>query len=390
MIPVKRAHLAVKAVSHAGSSGKNNEDRFGISAYTLEDAQRTPSVLAVIADGIGGHRAGEVAAELAIETISRSVAQSDGSQPVDILEAAVIRAGQAIFQASQQDMSWQGMGSTCACAWVIGDRLYIASVGDSRIYLVRSDHIQQVTVDHTWIQEAVDQGALTPEQARRHPNAHVIRRFLGSRQDVVPDMRLCSSANGICSEANQGEVLLPGDVLIICSDGLTDLVSDDEILAAVRQFPAERALEELVKSANQRGGHDNITILYLGMPATKEEAAEAVQPRSRLRILPACLAAAAVVGLCAFLAAGLLWYRLRSEARLNLPNLAIPRIQVTLFPGTAENELPLAATPSVLPALTGTLAPPAETPEAPENPAPADLPAATLTPWPTNTPGPAP
>jgi hypothetical protein len=203
-------------------------------------------------------------------------------------------------------------------------------------------------------------------------------------------MRLCSSANGICSEANQGEVLLPGDVLIICSDGLTDLVSDDEILAAVRQFPAERALEELVKSANQRGGHDNITILYLGMPATKEEAAEAVQPRSRLRILPACLAAAAVVGLCAFLAAGLLWYRLRSEARLNLPNLAIPRIQVTLFPGTAENELPLAATPSVLPALTGTLAPPAETPEAPENPAPADLPAATLTPWPTNTPGPAP
>ena len=395
MIAGKRAHLAIKAISHAGLSGKNNEDRFGVSAYVLEDDQRTPSVLAVIADGIGGHRAGEVAAELAIETISRSVAQSDGSQPVDILEQAVVRAGQAIFQASQQDSAHQGMGSTCACAWVIGDRLYTASVGDSRIYLVRSDQIQQLTIDHTWIQEAIDQGALTPDQARRHPNAHVIRRYLGSRQDVVPDMRLCSSVNGLCSESNQGDILLSGDVLLLCSDGLTDLVSDNEILSAIKHFTPERALEELVKIANQRGGHDNITILSLGMLGTKEGDVTPGKPDSRLRIWPACLATAALISICFFVVAGLIWYRFRSEPGLSIPDLTFPRPQVTLFPSPSVEDLPQYLTPSALPGLPGTKAPaqgeePPGTKEKTTPLAPGDAPAATLTPWPTNTPGPAP
>jgi protein phosphatase len=150
-----------------------------------------------------------------------------------------------IYEQSLQDQALLGMSTTCVCAWVIGDRLFAASVGDSRLYLVRNGAITCLTTDHTWVQEAIEAGAITPEQARQHPNAHIIRRHLGSPQPVVPDYRLRfrPDLTDIEAEAIQGMRLLPGDDLLLCSDGLTDLVGDEEILAAVAGQDLEKSLE---------------------------------------------------------------------------------------------------------------------------------------------------
>ena len=119
MIPAERAHLSVTAVSHPGMTGKNNEDRYAVSAYTTDGEHTIPALLAVVADGIGGHRAGEVAAEIAVETISTDVAKSDASQPLQTLRAAIVHAGQVIREMAAADPAQEGMGSTCACACAI-------------------------------------------------------------------------------------------------------------------------------------------------------------------------------------------------------------------------------------------------------------------------------
>jgi len=242
MIPAERAHLHIAALTHPGMSGKNNEDRYAVSAFRLEDEQSTPVVFAIISDGIGGHRAGEVAAEMVVETVSQAVAKSNAQYPIQTLRESIMRSSQEISVEAESDPEKKGMGATCASALIVGDRLYIAYVGDSRIYLVRSGAVRQISIDHTWVQEAVDANIIEPEEAKGHPNAHVIRRYLGSKQPVEPDtrLRLSPSETPAQSEANQGLPLQPGDQVILCSDGLTDLVSDAEILSAVRNQEQEQ------------------------------------------------------------------------------------------------------------------------------------------------------
>ena len=162
------------------------------------------------------------------------------------------------------------MGATCAAAWIIGHRLYAATVGDSRLYLLRGRAIIQLSTDHTWIQEALERGFIQPEEARGHPNAHVIRRYLGSPSPPRVDirLRLSSRESDTQSEANQGLLLQAGDQLILCSDGLTDLVENREILNAFTSQPAQKAAEAMVNLANARGGHDNITLVAIDVPAT--------------------------------------------------------------------------------------------------------------------------
>jgi protein phosphatase len=249
-------------------SGKNNEDSYRVSAHRLSQTNPTPSVLAVLADGVGGHQAGEVAAKISTETINNIIIDSDGGDPLGILEYAIVHAGQDVANQAGVNHDYKGMGSTCACTWVIGDRLYAASVGDSRIYLIRDGLIQQLTTDHTWVQEAIDHGIIQPEEARNHPRAHIIRRYLGSRTPVVPDFRLHlhPSENDQEALSNQGMNLLPGDILLLCSDGLTDLVDDLEILEIIQTRSNDQAIHALVDLANHRGGHDNITIITLEMP----------------------------------------------------------------------------------------------------------------------------
>jgi serine/threonine protein phosphatase PrpC len=382
---VERAHLHLAADSHPGMSGKNNEDRYAISAYEIEGSPPVQSVLAIVSDGIGGHRAGEVAAEIAVETISQVVAASDGRQPNHTLDEAISQASEKIFQQAEKQSDQKGMGATCACCWVIGDRLYTANVGDSRIYLLHNGDIRQISTDHTWIQEALDHGALSPDQARGHPNAHVIRRYLGSRQPVEADhrLRLNPHETDSQSQANQGLQLLPGDLLLLCSDGLTDLVEPDEILGIIKNHAQDQAIRVLINLANQRGGHDNITIVTMQVPETLPQGKPVpVSMRSRL-LQPACLG----IGVLAILAvAGLIGL----FVLLNLPKPVIldspsPTLTWTVRPATQRPSMPptminqptateiLLPTETLLPVSSSTLPP-----------SPTAL-IATLTPWPTNT-----
>lgn len=268
MIPAEQGNLQANVVTHPGMKGKQNEDRYAVSSHTYQLQTPLHSTLAIISDGIGGHRAGEIAAEMSVELISRKIAESNPLRPQAALKEAIIATSQAVREEALKDLSKRGMGATCACAWILGDRLYVASVGDSRVYLIRGERIRQLTVDHTWIQEAVDKGLLTMEEAAGHPNQHVIRRFLGSETPPMPDMRLFFDPHDSDEEAKlrQGMRLEPGDYVILCSDGLTDLVADWEILARVKQLQIEEALNGLVDLANSRGGHDNITVIALQIP----------------------------------------------------------------------------------------------------------------------------
>jgi protein phosphatase len=250
-------------------TGKNNEDRYAVTAFQLSKEDPRPSVLAVVADGIGGHRAGEVAAELAVNYITKVVAESNAKKPIRILETAVHDASQAIASHSAGKEDEEGMGSTCACVWIIENRLYTAYVGDSRIYLVRGNQIQQLTIDHTWVQEAYEKGIITAEQMRDHPNVHVIRRHLGGLKlpEVDFRMRIDNEESNEESENNQGFHLEHGDTVILCSDGLTDLVWEDEIMNIINsKKDLKSSAEKLVNLANERGGHDNITVVILSMP----------------------------------------------------------------------------------------------------------------------------
>jgi protein phosphatase len=267
VIPRERSHIHAAAITHPGMSGKNNEDNYAVSAHILSETDPTASTFAIVADGVGGHKAGEVASEIAVETISQIISESDASNPTEILEYAIVHASHSVHQQSAADDK-KGMGSTCCCVWIIGNQLYTASVGDSRIYLIRDNQIHQITVDHTWIQEAIEHGILTKDQAKGHPRAHIIRRYLGSKNPVVPDFRLKLHPDETDeqSTANQGMRVLPNDQFLLCSDGLTDLVEDIEIQEVLQNNSLEAAIQQLVDLANERGGHDNITLITLKVP----------------------------------------------------------------------------------------------------------------------------
>jgi PPM family protein phosphatase len=285
MIRTRLAHLHVAALTHPGMGGKQNEDRLAVSSYRLSENDNTPSLFAIISDGMGGHRAGEVAAEMAVETISHMVAQSDARQPLEILDNAIQVTSNAIAAKGKDDTQRLGMGTTCACAWVIGNRLFTASVGDSRIYLLRNGVLGQLTVDHTWVQEAVEKGILDPQNIRKNPNVHVIRRYLGSSTTPQADvrLRLAKDESDTQSRSNQGLRLLPGDLLLLCTDGLTDVVEDVDIEPTVRGLDLKPAAQALVDLACSRNGKDNITLVLVLVPWRNMPENQGVQAKKKLK-----------------------------------------------------------------------------------------------------------
>lgn len=272
MIPSKSPHLETFAITDPGSQGRINEDSFEISSFTISEDDETPVLVAVIADGIGGHKAGEIASKIAVATIISEIAESDGSDPIWILKSALLEANHSITAEAGDDDSRRGMGSTVVCALVIDQALYIATLGDSRIYLIRDQSVQQLNVDHTWVQEALDSGVLNEEEARNHPRRHLIRSYLGSADPIQPDLRLYldHNENQEQAKANQGLPLIPGDYVLLCTDGLTDLVADEEFLEILESGGSEdERLAKLVDLANLRGGYDNITIILLQAPGSE-------------------------------------------------------------------------------------------------------------------------
>lgn len=376
MIPSDQPHLFSAAASHPGMTGKKNEDRYGVTAFLGEKKGTTPSLLAVLCDGIGGHRAGEVAAEMGVSIITEHVAASDGHQPLPILNEAITLASTAVYEASQADQGRGGMGATCACAWVIADRLYTCNLGDSRIYLLRKGHCLQLSTDHTWIQEAMDAGLITDANNGNHINAHVIRRYLGSPKPPEPDFRLWffEGEDDQAALDNQGLRLQPKDIVLLCSDGLTDLVSDQEIRETLETVALTDAPEKLIAMANARGGHDNTTIVLLQVPPK----GKIVPDKSRKRRFTlGCIAGLAVFSLV--VTALLLGWRLRRDGLfLNQTDTEEPSITWTVTMERFEAPLvPGSATTTPMISMNETLTDGA--------PAGVTTTQPTLTPWPTDT-----
>jgi len=298
-------HVIVATGSHTGKQRQNNEDRFAVRSYRLGKNEQ-PVLLAVVADGIGGHQAGEVAAQLTVETLLNTFKGFEGGDPLPLLGEAIVEASQVVAEAASESSERSGMGSTIAIAVMIGSSLYTSTVGDSRIYLIRSGQLRQISIDHTWVQEAIEYDIISPDEARDHPQSHVLRRHIGGEQPPDADFRMLLQDGESDAQAlsNQGVTLDPGDQVLLCTDGLTDLVEDQEIHAALTTRPPEIAVETLTDLALQRGGRDNITLVVLATPLESE--IFIARPRSR-RLLKTVPAAIALV-LVTLLAMATLWW----------------------------------------------------------------------------------
>ena len=217
--------------------------------------------LVAVADGMGGYNAGEVAAELAIKTVMNLVRDGLEREPrgeVDqesgllrqsiILRNAIARANKIIWQTAQSQPQCKGMGTTLVACLFYDDRVSVAHVGDSRVYRQRGDSLEQLTLDHSLLQELVDRGFYSAEEAQRSTNRNYVTRALGVESTVEVEI--------------QEEAVYSGDVYVLCSDGLTDMVEDEDIHLTISTFGAnlQTVAEQLVELANENGGRDNITV----------------------------------------------------------------------------------------------------------------------------------
>ena len=273
--------LKVGYRTHEGMSGKHNEDFLGVFAWNVSDSETFN--LGVVADGVGGQTAGEVASHLTVTTIQEYFDKLPLLDDINKhLEQSILVANEAVYTASQENSEYEGMSTTVAMAAIFDNRLYTAYVGDSRLYLLRDGRLIQISVDHTWAQEAIEAGLLTPEEAKTHPNRNVIRRHLGGGLSVQVDHRLVLepglSPSG--AEANQGTPVGASDTILICSDGLTDMIGDDSVHESLHNhfYDLPTASSELIDKANAAGGRDNITVVILQIPGNAPAAIVAPVP----------------------------------------------------------------------------------------------------------------
>jgi len=230
--------VIVDGKTDKGLVRKENEDAFCI--------EKDLGLLA-IADGMGGHASGEVASKMAIEILSDSL-KKEGEPLPDRLESGVKLANKMIYEASRSQSQLNGMGTTLTAVQLDGKRLSIAHVGDSRAYLIRGGVIEQLTDDHTIVSEQVARGMITREEAARSDMRNILSKALGIAPEVDVDIEELTVSEG--------------DQLVLCSDGLSELISDDEILSEVQSSKRpEIVCDELVNLAIQRGGEDNITVI---------------------------------------------------------------------------------------------------------------------------------
>jgi protein phosphatase len=249
-------NISYKALSDVGRKRKGNED----SLYVNPEQK-----LFVVADGMGGHAAGEIASKVAVDAINEFVCLTGGDEEItwpfgldenisydgNRLKTAIRHANRKVLEATKEKTEYEGMATTVAAVLVDGDVANIGHVGDSRIYLLTPDEFTQLTSDHSWVNEQIQSGVISPDQARSHPLRNVVTRALGGRTDLAVDMQT-RKMNG-------------GDLLLLCSDGLTTMVPDEEIEAVLRaaEGNVEKGVEDLVGAANDHGGEDNITVVLV-------------------------------------------------------------------------------------------------------------------------------
>ena len=238
----------------------------------------TPPLFAV-ADGMGGHAAGEVASEIAVRVLSELAPEHPD---VEALGRAIEEANRAVIQAAREGRGRQGMGTTMTAAMLEGERLVIAQVGDSRAYLLHQGKLQQLTRDHSLMADMIEAGQLTPEEARTHPQRSVITRALGSDAHLHPDIY----------EIN----VETGDRLLICSDGLSGMIFDDQIENTLRRVQdPQRCASQLVNEAIAAGGHDNVTVIVADVTGYAEVRRKKLARKTKLSIALVLVLFAAII-----------------------------------------------------------------------------------------------
>lgn len=263
--------LDAQMLSDVGCIRTNNEDSGRIVRGCNKD--RGSRLLVVVADGMGGHNAGEIASATAISVIEAAYHRMR-DEPAGYLKEALESANTTILQKSIENTETQGMGTTCTALLLQDGFAYSAHVGDSRIYLIRKNAIYLMTEDHSAVMELVKRGELSLEEARHHPDKNVVTRCLGTRPQV---------------EVSAWEEPLPlqaGDHFLLCSDGLYDQVEDEEICAIVCPRTAAAACEELVRVAKQRGAPDNVTVAVVGLAPVESAGRPGARVTRQVEVLP--------------------------------------------------------------------------------------------------------
>lgn len=234
------------AITDVGRLRNSNQD----SLFCEENPVGQFPNLFLVADGMGGHQAGDMASRLCIEQVVHSMMSASARTPVSALEGAVASANEKIYAQSKQDTSLSGMGTTLVGVTIEEGVAYIVNVGDSRLYVLK-DSLQQITVDHSLVEEMVQSGEIQKEEMRTHPNKNIITRALGTGEIVQPD----------CFEIE----VTSGDVILLCSDGLSNMLEDTKIEQIIREHTDDMKLagECLVEQANEAGGKDNISVILV-------------------------------------------------------------------------------------------------------------------------------
>lgn len=203
--------------------------------------------LYIVADGMGGHKAGDVASKTAIECVTEYIKESTITNPVTVLKRAIIFANDKVWKMSQEKDDYSGMGTTFVAAVIDEDNMYVVNIGDSRLYVV-DETIKQITLDHSLVEELIRTGQLDRNKGRNHPEKNIITRALGIAREVVPDFF---------------EVTLKqDDKILLCSDGLSNMIEDDEIKdIVIENEDLETAVSKMIDRANYYGGKDNISVV---------------------------------------------------------------------------------------------------------------------------------
>lgn len=239
--------LEIGSMTDKGRDRIINQDFIGL--FHSPDGR---DFIAVVADGMGGHQAGDIASRLAVEEIQHNFfIQIKRQSPERALRRVFEAANSAIYAHAQRSPENQGMGTTLVALVLYESAAYFAHTGDSRLYLIHENQIRQLTEDHTLVAEMLRQGLINSDQAKNHPDRNIITHAVGTRKEVFVDI------------SDSPLPLQIGDCFLLCSDGLYDLVDETEILHHATACPAQQACEELVRLANDRGGHDNISVIIV-------------------------------------------------------------------------------------------------------------------------------
>ncbi len=251
--------------SDIGKVRDNNEDFLAIKKIAEDEH------LFVVADGMGGHQAGNVASKLGVETFVKyyKMTRKKGTSIPESLLESINRSNSAVLTKASTDLDKRGMGTTFSALLISDSKLNIVHIGDSRIYLVREDKIRRITTDHTFVEKMVSEGRITPEEARRHPQKNILYMSLGARETFHPEEIVDLDVK-------------KNDIYLICSDGLTDMVTDDAIKEYCQSYPPEKAVDELITLSNKNGGLDNISVIVVEIGGKKKHSTEPIKvPRGK-------------------------------------------------------------------------------------------------------------